>query len=57
MNINYIISELYNEYYDYYCTVFIDFIKDAVINTLKDLYYINNLTIEKIHEHIKENYI
>lgn len=58
-----IYDELLENYYDYYCTVYFEFIKDAILNTLKDLKitclddYKKRYTIKDIHKNIIENYI
>lgn len=50
-----IARELQMEYYDYYCTVYFDFIVEAVENSIYDLEGVCNL--EDLHHHIIENYI
>lgn len=47
---------LLTNYYNYYCTVYCDYIIEAIKNTLKDNYN-KDLSIEEIHKYIKENYI
>ena len=47
--------ELQMEYYDYYCTVYFDFIVEAVENALYDLDGVCDL--KDLHKCIKENYI
>ena len=47
---------LLDKYYNYYCTVYYEYIIEAIKNTLKDNYN-KDLSIEEIHKHIKENYI
>lgn len=47
--------ELYNKYYDYYSTVYFDFLVEAVQDSMRDLHGITSL--EELHEHITENYI
>ena len=51
-----IANQLMDDYYNYYCTVYFDFIVDAVENTLKD-YEMEIPPLSDIHKHIKENYI
>ena len=51
-----IASNLYYTYYNYYCTVYFDFIVEAVENTIKD-FYGEIKPLKEIHQHIKENYI
>lgn len=46
--------ELYNAHYNYYCYVAFDFILEAVKNAYNDIL---TYDIEKLHKHIKENYI
>lgn len=50
-----IARELLNNYYNYYCCVYFDFILEAVENALEDGINANNL--DEIHNHIKQNYI
>lgn len=50
-----IARELQHKYYDYYCTVYFDFIVEAVENTIDDFGRVCNL--EEMHQHIIENYI
>lgn len=50
-----IARELFNKYYNYYCTVYFDFIVEAVENALDDGCRCDDL--EEMHEYIKENYI
>lgn len=50
-----IARQLYNTYYNYYCTVYFDFLVEAVHDAMRDLHGVRN--IEELHEHIKENYI
>jgi hypothetical protein len=57
MDIDSILNELYNKYYDYYNSVYIEYIKEAIINTMQDLKHVKNITIDDIHNNIKENYI
>lgn len=57
MEIQTILDELYYNYYEYYCTVYIGYIEEAIINSLKDLKHKKNITIDDIHKNIKENYI
>lgn len=48
--------DLYNKYYEYYCFVFIDFLIDAIENSIeKD--GVNADDIDAIHQNIIENYI
>ena len=49
-----IARELSEKYYHYYCTVYFDFIVEAVENAISDIHTYN---LEKLHNHIKENYI
>lgn len=51
-----IAEKLYYKYYNYYCTVYFDFIVEAVENTIKD-FHGEIKTLEEIHQNIKENYI
>lgn len=51
-----IAEKLYYKYYNYYCTVFFDFIVEAVQNTIKD-YQGEVIPLDKMHQYIKENYI
>lgn len=51
-----IARQLLNEYYNYYCTVYFDFIVEAVENTIKD-YDGEIVPLDEIHKYIKENYI
>lgn len=51
-----IASNLYYKYYNYYCTVFFDFIVEAVQNTIKD-YQGEVIPLDEMHQYIKENYI
>ena len=51
----YILNELYNKYYNYYCYCQISYIIQAIKETLKD--GVNSNDIDAIHKHIKENYI
>lgn len=46
---------LQDKYYNYYCTVYFDFIVEAVENALNDLEGVCDL--EELHACIKENYI
>lgn len=48
-------SELQTKYYDYYCTVYFDFIVEAVENAMYDLE--GAYSLEDLHKCIKENYI
>ena len=49
-----IAQELYNAHYNYYCYVAFDFILEAVKNAYNDIL---TFDVEKLHKHIKENYI
>lgn len=51
-----IASNLYYTYYNYYCTVFFDFIVEAVQNTITD-HYGEIIPLDEMHQYIKENYI
>jgi hypothetical protein len=57
---NDILDYLYNNHYNYYSSCYIEYIKEAISKTIKDL-KINDIssveTLEAIHKHIKENYI
>lgn len=57
MSIKKIYNDLMDLYYNYYWCVYYEIVQEAITNTLKDLKNDNDLTIEKIHKHIKENYI
>ena len=50
-----IARDLSIKYYNYYCTVFFDFIVEAVYNSVNDLMGVCDL--DELHAHIKENYI
>ena len=50
-----IAKKLVFTYYEYYSTVYISFIWEAIEESRKD--GINILDIEKLHKHIKEYYI
>ena len=50
-----ITCDLLANYPDYYSTVSFYFIYDSIVYTIEDLK--KNLTLEKIHNHIKETYI
>ncbi len=52
-----IYSLLINNYYEYYCTVYYEFIMEAIANTLKDFKNKKTYDIDDIHKNIKENYI
>lgn len=56
MNAKNIAEQLYWNYSDYYWTCIFECIVEAVENTFKDLTG-QELTLEKIHKHIIENYI
>ena len=56
-SINHIRQLLNDKYYNYYCTVYYEYINEAIINTLKDLKNKDVLTIEDIHNNIINNYI
>ena len=47
--------QLYNTYYDYYCTVAFDFIVKAVYNSVIDLQGV--IDLPDLHQNIIENYI
>ena len=51
-----IAAQLVNKYYNYYCTVYFDFIVDAVENTIKD-HDGEVKPLAEIHRHITEWYI
>ena len=51
-----IASKLYYKYYNYYSTVYFDFIVEAVYNTIKD-HYGEVIPLDDMHQYIKENYI
>lgn len=51
-----IYSMLINNYYDYYCTVYYEFIIEAIENTLKDNKN-KDMSVEEIHKYITENFI
>ena len=51
-----IARKLYNNHYNYYCTVYFDFIVEAVENSIKDFGY-EIPPLDDIHKHIKENYL
>lgn len=51
-----IAEKLYYTYYNYYCTVYFDFIVEAVENTIKD-FLGEVIPLKEMHEHIKKNYI
>lgn len=55
-DINIILELLQYKYYNYYCSVYYEFIKESIYNTFID-YKNKCLTIDEIHKNIKENYI
>ena len=55
-DINIILELLTYKYYNYYCSVYYEFIKEAIYNTFID-FKNKDLSIEEIHKNIKENYI
>lgn len=57
MSINYIYDQLMEKYYNYYCTVYYEFILEAIKNTLDDFKNKKSYNITDIHENIKNNYI
>jgi hypothetical protein len=52
-----IYSDLTYKYYNYYYSVYYEFIIEAIENTMKDLRKYDSITIDMIHNNIKENYI
>lgn len=57
MSIRGIYNELMDKYYNYYCSVYYEFILEAIKNTLQDLRNVQDKDIDMIHKHIRENYI
>lgn len=57
MDIKEIYNELMEQYYNYYCTVYYEFILEAIKNTIKDFRNKKEYTIEEVHQNIIENYI
>jgi hypothetical protein len=55
MNTKELALQLKDKYYNYYCTVYIDFIIEAVELSVKDLK--GCCDIDALHKNIKENYI
>ena len=56
-DINIILELLIYKYYDYYNSVYYEFIKESIYNTFIDFKTKKELTIDEIHNNIKENYI
>lgn len=56
-SIKYIYDLLLYTYYDYYYSVYYDFIIEAINKTLQDFKHKENYNITDIHNNIKENYI
>lgn len=56
-DIDIILELLIYTYYNYYNSVYYEFIKEAIYNTFIDYKSKKELTIEEIHNNIKENYI
>lgn len=52
-----IYNDLIYKYYEYYCTTYYEFIIEAIANTMQDLRNYNIITLDMIHNNIKENYI
>ena len=56
-NIKTIYNQLVNKYYNYYATVYYEFIIESIKNTLDDFKSKSDYTIDDIHKNIIENYI
>lgn len=56
-DVNIILELLTYKYYNYYYSVYYEFIKEAIYNTFIDYKLKKELTLEEIHQNIKENYI
>lgn len=57
MTMTSIYEQLIDKYYNYYCTVYYEFILEAIKNTIEDFKNKSSYTIEDIHKNIIENYI
>ena len=56
-DIDIILELLIYTYYNYYNSVYYEFIKESIYNTFIDYKNKKELTLEEIHSNIKENYI